>query len=105
MLSAPAGDCPFLKPVMVDRLWMYVTPAYCRPPSGRVRVPAPTTLARLCTRRYDDCPTYRQACLGEVGPTGVARSAGRGAMREVPEKLGTGGGKSVVEDRKGVKGT
>jgi hypothetical protein len=55
-------DCPFLQPVVADWIWMYPTAAYCRPPAGRVRVPAPDSLARLCTSgHYDDCPGYHQA--------------------------------------------
>jgi len=64
-------DCPFLQPVVADWIWMYPTAAYCRPPSGRVRVPAPETLARLCTNgQYHDCPGYRQRHLPEIDTTG-----------------------------------
>jgi hypothetical protein len=67
-------DCPFLKPVVADWIWMYPTAAYCRPPSGRVRVPAPDTLARLCTSgHYHDCPGYRQRRLLEIDVTGWLR--------------------------------
>lgn len=67
-------DCPFLQPVVADWSWMYPTAAYCRPPSGRVRVPAPDTLARLCTSgHYDDCPGYHQRRLLEIDVTAGLR--------------------------------
>jgi hypothetical protein len=61
-------DCPFLTPVMADRIWMYPTGVYCRLPSGRVRVPSRDTLARVCTSgHYFVCPGYRRArVLGAV---------------------------------------
>ncbi len=52
--------CPFLVPVTADRLWTYPVGAYCRRPDHRVRVPAASTLARVCTTRgYRDCAGYR----------------------------------------------
>ena len=61
-------DCPFLRPVMADHMWMYPTGAYCRLPSGRVRVPSRDTFARLCTSGcFYECPRYRvPASKGEA---------------------------------------
>jgi hypothetical protein len=51
--------CPFLVPVMADRLWMRPTAAYCRRPGERVRIPAPSTLACICeTAAHLLCPGY-----------------------------------------------
>lgn len=46
--SKEAEPCPFLVPVMADRLWLYPVGAYCRRPDGRVRIAAPTTLTCIC---------------------------------------------------------
>lgn len=52
--------CPFLVPVIADRLWVYPVPAYCRRPDSGVRVPAPATVADYCaSRNYRCCPGYR----------------------------------------------
>jgi len=57
--------CPFLRGVAVDWIWLYPTAVYCRPPSGRVRVPSGETVARFCTSgRYAACPGYRRASFG-----------------------------------------
>lgn len=59
--SAGSLDCPFLRPVTVDHLWMYPTGVFCRLPSGRVRVPCPDTVTRTCTNGlYLDCSNYRR---------------------------------------------
>ena len=59
--SARSLDCPFLRPVTVDYLWMYPTGVFCRLPSGHVRVPCPDTVTRICTNgSYHDCPNYRR---------------------------------------------
>jgi hypothetical protein len=51
--------CPFLVPVMADRLWMYPMPAYCRRPDADVKVPAPETFLRVCASpRHVRCPGY-----------------------------------------------
>jgi len=64
---ADADDgCPFLVPVMADRLWMYPTPAYCRRPDAHVKVPAPETFLRVC------------ASPSHVRCPGFLASAGRG---------------------------
>ena len=57
---ADADDrCPFLVPVMADRLWMYPMPAYCRRPDAQVKVPAPETFMRVCVSpRHVRCPGY-----------------------------------------------
>ena len=64
---ADADDrCPFLVPVMADRLWMYPMPAYCGRPDARVKVPAPETFLRVC------------ASPSHVRCPGFLASAGRG---------------------------
>ena len=65
---ADADDrCPFLVPVMADRLWMYPMPAYCRRPDARIKIPAQETCLRVCVSpRHVRCP-------------GFQASAGRGA--------------------------
>ena len=57
---ADADDrCPFLVPVMADRLWMYPMPAYCRRPEAGVKVPAPETFLRVCaSHRHVRCPGF-----------------------------------------------
>jgi hypothetical protein len=51
--------CPFLVPVMADRLWMYPMPAYCKRPDARVKVPAPETFLRVCASpRHVRCPGF-----------------------------------------------
>jgi hypothetical protein len=57
---ADADDlCPFLVPVMADRLWMYPMPAYCRRPDAGVRVPAPETFLRVCASpSHVRCPGF-----------------------------------------------
>ena len=57
---ADADDrCPFLVPVMADRLWMYPTSAYCRRPDAHVKVPAPETFLRVCASpRHVRCPGF-----------------------------------------------
>lgn len=55
----PATACPYLVGVVADRLWLYPVGAYCRRPSGRLRVPARLTLARVCTTAaYVTCPGH-----------------------------------------------
>ena len=55
-------SCPFLVPVMADWLWVQPVPAYCRRPTGAIRVPASRTLADLCTSPdHASCPGYLDA--------------------------------------------
>jgi hypothetical protein len=58
---ADADDrCPFLVPVMADRLWMYPMPAYCRRPDDRLKAPAPQTILHFCgSSRHIRCPGFR----------------------------------------------
>ena len=57
-----SGQCPFLIPVMADQLWMYQVPAYCRRPSAALKVPAPETLARVCTTgEHARCPGFQRS--------------------------------------------
>lgn len=54
-----SDQCPFLVPVTADSLWMYPVPAFCRRPDAQVRVPAPSTLSRVCTTcEYTRCPGF-----------------------------------------------
>jgi hypothetical protein len=57
--DSEATDCPFLVPVTADRLWVYPVSAYCRRPDQPVRVPATSTLERICTEDYSCCPGYQ----------------------------------------------
>lgn len=61
--------CPFLTLVMADQLWLQPVPAYCRRPSGAIRVPAAHTLADLCmSPDHTSCRGYleaRAACSRE----------------------------------------
>ena len=60
-MRPPRETCPFLVPVMGDRLWVRPVPAYCRRPDARLRVPAPISLFRFCTGDYAACEGYRAA--------------------------------------------
>lgn len=67
--------CPFLIPVVADRLWIHPVGAYCRRPDGPLRMPAVATLARVCaTRAHLDCEGYRasvaQAARGTAADEG-----------------------------------
>ena len=65
--------CPFLVPVIADRLWLYPVSAYCRRPECAIRVPASATMADLCTSEdYRRCPGYR----AELGPPPTAPAVG-----------------------------
>lgn len=60
MIEREEGCCPFLVPVVTDRLWMYPTAAYCHRPGARVRVPGARTLENVCDAlHYRDCPGYQ----------------------------------------------
>ncbi len=53
--------CPYLVPVVADRLWLMPQTAFCRRPDARVRAPAAITLGGLCTSdRFTDCAGYRR---------------------------------------------
>jgi hypothetical protein len=67
--------CPFLVPIVADRLWVYPVGAYCRPSDGRVRVPARQTLARFCTSAsYVECDGYRASVLDVPQPGTVGQA-------------------------------
>ena len=54
------GACPFLVPVTADHMFMYPVSAFCRRPNHPVRVPAASTVMRMCgTREYRKCPGAR----------------------------------------------
>ncbi len=59
--------CPFLIPVVADRLWLYPVGSYCRRPDGRARVPARSTVRTVCTApSYRRCAGYRAAREAEA---------------------------------------
>ena len=63
--------CPFLVPVVADRLWMIPTGAYCRRPDCPLRVPAAATLAHVCTTgAYHECPGYRAGVAASTSGDG-----------------------------------
>ena len=65
------GGCPFLVPVVADRLWMRPLGAYCRRPGRSVRIPAAPTLARFCTAQYRRCDRYSESsAAGRAEPNG-----------------------------------
>ena len=67
--------CPFLTAVIADRLWLRPLGAYCRRPGRAVRVPAESTLARVCsTPAHERCDGYRTSTEGPG--VGVTRAAG-----------------------------
>ncbi|HTO11206.1 MAG TPA: hypothetical protein VMQ51_06515 [Candidatus Binatia bacterium] len=68
MNREPDGGCPFLVPVVADRLWLCPTSVYCRRPDARLRAPAAATLARTCVRpAHTACPGYREAMRASSG--------------------------------------
>jgi hypothetical protein len=71
-MMSESGQCPFLVPVVADSLWLYPVSVYCRRPDAPVRVPAPGTLARVCTTpEHERCPGFRAAALAPAGPSGA----------------------------------
>jgi len=64
-LEAKLESCPFLCPVMVDWMFVYPVSAFCRRPSGGIRVPANATLERLCMSAYAECPGYVASAAAE----------------------------------------
>lgn len=57
-----AEACPFLVPVMADRLWLRPMSAYCRRSDGRVRVPAAATIDCICmTAAHLVCAGYLES--------------------------------------------
>ncbi len=68
-----ARECPYLTPVVADRLWLYPVSAYCRRPHARLRVPAPATLANVCTEpEHAMCAGYLAALRQSREPTPAA---------------------------------
>jgi len=68
-MASASGQCPFLIPVVADGLWLYPVPAYCRRPDAPVRVPAPGTLARVCTTpEHERCPGFQTSRRRQVSP-------------------------------------
>lgn len=70
-----AKVCPFLVPVVADRLRVYPVTAHCRTPDGRVRVPIGVAATCICmTPAHLLCPGY----LASVGqpPRGKRPGAG-----------------------------
>lgn len=59
-MGSDGGRCPFLVPVMDDRLWMYPMPAYCRRPGERVKVPGRLGLLDICaTLGHTRCQDFK----------------------------------------------
>lgn len=71
MAPRRSATCPFLVPTTVDHLWIHSTGVYCRLPGRRVRLPARSTVVRLClTRAYVHCAGYRDGLGEEAGAFG-----------------------------------
>jgi hypothetical protein len=60
------GYCPFLVPVMADRLWMCPIGVYCRRPGRPARIPAVSTVACCCTAEYGRCESYLAASVDRL---------------------------------------
>jgi hypothetical protein len=76
-MSDPSAACPFLVPVVADRLWMYPTAAYCRS-RDRVRVPATTTIGTVCAGpSHRQCAGYRAGITPPARPQAARPSARR----------------------------
>ncbi len=81
MKERRAALCPFLIPVVADRLWLQLRGGYCRRPDGRVRAPARTTILQVCTTpRHLGCAGYRAAMAASTdadwmrgGPASASR--------------------------------
>ena len=55
--------CPFLAPIVADRLWLTPRSVYCRRPDGRVRLPGRETVDCVCvTHAHLLCPAYLAGC-------------------------------------------
>ena len=60
--------CPYLLEAMADRLWLFPTTGYCRPPGVNIRVPGKSTVARICTTAaHLTCAGYRAGLAGPGG--------------------------------------
>jgi hypothetical protein len=64
-LETKLETCPFLFSVVADWMCVYPVSAYCRRPSGAIRVPANATLERLCMSAYAECPGYAASAAAE----------------------------------------
>jgi hypothetical protein len=93
-------ECPFLVPVVADRLWLHPLGVYCRRPGHPVRVPASSTLARVCsTVAHERCEGYWTS-TGDPGGAFVPRapvngSVARARWRGAPSR----DGRSAQADR------
>jgi len=57
--------CPYLVDVTADCLWLYPSSVFCRRPDGRIRVPAPATVAARCDGdHFHECEGYATATGG-----------------------------------------
>jgi hypothetical protein len=58
----PEDCCPFLVPVVADRLWLEPLGVYCWRPGQRVRIPGKQTLGAVCaTPGHLACGDYQDS--------------------------------------------
>jgi hypothetical protein len=59
--------CPYLVPVVADRMFVYPQGLFCRRPNAGVRIPARATLLGVCTTdAFADCAGYRDSAMSEL---------------------------------------
>lgn len=75
-MEAKPESCPFLCSVVADWMFVYPVSAFCRRPSGGVRVPGSDTLERLCMSAYAECPGYVASAAAEDLGDVAARTTG-----------------------------
>ena len=53
--------CPYLVPVVADRMFVAPQSVFCRRPDAGIRLPARLTLLSVCTTgAFADCAGYRE---------------------------------------------
>jgi hypothetical protein len=64
--SSEVTMCPYLVPVVADRMFVYPQSVYCRRPDAGVRVPGRSTLLSVCmTAAFCECAGYRDSAATE----------------------------------------